>query len=148
LAKLKRLTTKEDNVFFVPSPISSGEISKRIKDYDTLTPKQFGTKYKDLLFMPIDFTWNGKTYRIQYNHCSNPYCKWHGLPQDKFPTKGKSSRYKLSGSGTDKTINCNPDPIAPITGATLNCHTVTLSNWSIAQPIFHLYNRKILPNLS
>lgn len=133
MAKLKRLTTKDDNPVFIPSPVSSEKISKRFKDYDMLTPKQFGTKYKDLLFLPIDFTWNGKTYHIQYNHCTNPYCKWHGLPQEKFPTKGKPSRYKLSGSGTDKTINCNPDPIHPTTGATLDCHTVTLSNWSIAQ---------------
>jgi hypothetical protein len=56
LAKLKRLSTKEDNLVFVPSPVSSEEISKRVKDYDVLTPKQFGTKYKDLLFKPIDFT--------------------------------------------------------------------------------------------
>jgi transposase-like protein len=138
LAKLKRLSTKEDNLVFVPSPVSSEDISKRVKDYDVLTPKQFGTKYKDLLFKPIDFTWNGRTFQIQFNHCTNPYCKWHGLPQEKFPTKGKPSRYKLSGSGTDKTINCNPDPINPSRGATLDCHTVTLSNWSIAQEIERL----------
>lgn len=133
MSKLKRLATKEDNLVFIPSPVSSEEISERAKDYNVLTPKQFGTKHKGLLFMPIDFNWNGKIHQIQYNYCSNPYCKWHGLPQEKFLTKGKPSRYKLSGSGTDKTIHCNPDPINSNKLATLGCHTVTLSNWSISQ---------------
>lgn len=138
MSKLKRLATKEDNLVFIPSPVSSEEISERAKDYNVLTPKQFGTKHKDLLFMPIDFNWNGKTHQIQYNYCSNPYSKWHGLPQEKFPTKGKPSRYKLSGSGTDKTIHCNPDPINSNKLATLGCRTVTLSNWSISQEIERL----------
>lgn len=90
------------------------------------------------MFKPTEFTWYAKTYQIQYNYCSNPYCKWHGLTQEKFNTKGKPSRYKLSGTGADKTIHCNPDPIHPTVGATLDCHTVTLSNWSIAQEIERL----------
>ncbi|MDP4083496.1 MAG: hypothetical protein Q8934_02665 [Bacillota bacterium] len=138
MANLKRLSTKEDNIVSIPSPVTTEEISERIKDYDTLTPKQFGTKYKDLLFKPIEFHWNGKIYQIQYNHCANPYCKWHGLSQKKFPTKGKTSRYKLSGTGTEKILKCNPDPIHPINGATLDYNTITLSNWSIVQEIERL----------
>lgn len=138
MAKLKRLATKDDNLVDLVTPVSMAEITERTKDYDVLTPKQFGTKYKDLLFKPTEFTWNGQTYQIQYNHCSNPYCKWHGLPQERFATKGKPSRYKLSGTGTVKTIHCNPDPIHPTRSATLDCHTVTLSNWSIAQEIERL----------
>lgn len=88
LAKLKRLSTKEDNLVMISSPVSMEEIAERTKDYDRLTPKQFGTKFKDLLFKPTEFTWNGKTHQVQYNYCSNPYCKWHGLPQEKFNTKG------------------------------------------------------------
>ena len=44
----------------------------------------------------------------------------------------------LSGIGTDKTIKCNPDPINPTKGATLDCHTMTLSKWSIVQEIERL----------
>jgi len=138
LAKLKRLATKADNLVEVQSPISTAEIEERTKDYELLTTKQFGTKYKDLLFNPTEFTWNGNIYKIQYNSCSNPYCKWHGLSQEKFTTKGKPSRYRLSGTGTEKTIKCNPDPISPTKGATLGCHTIALSNWSIAQEIERL----------
>lgn len=74
LAKLKRLATKEDFIIQVLSPLSMSEIGDRTKDYDVLTPKQFGTKYKDLLFTPIELTWNGNTHQIQYHHCSH-----HGL---------------------------------------------------------------------
>lgn len=48
------------------------EIGERMKDYDHLTPKQFGTKYKDLFFKPNEFTWNGIVNQIQYNHCASP----------------------------------------------------------------------------
>ncbi|WP_335712030.1 hypothetical protein [Neobacillus drentensis] len=95
MAKLKRLATKEDNLVEVLSPLSTSEIEDRTKDYDVLTPKQFGTKYKDSLFTPTEFTWNGIKHQIQYNHCANPYCRYHGLLQTKYLTKGKPTRYKL-----------------------------------------------------
>jgi transposase-like protein len=136
LAKLKRLADKEDDLVLIPSPVSTEEIVERAKDYSLLTPKQFGTKHKELLFKPIDFTWNGETFQIQYNHCANPYCKWHGLSQEKF--RGKLSRYRLSGSGNEKILKCNSDPIEPTKGATFDCNTITLSNWSIAQEIERL----------
>jgi hypothetical protein len=99
LAKLKRLATKDDNPVIIHSPLSNEELTNRLKDYDKLTPKQFGTKYKELLFKPAEITWNGQLHQFQYNHCLNPYCKWYGLPQKKFDVKGKPSRYKLSGAG-------------------------------------------------
>ena len=138
MAKLKRLANKEDNLVFIPPPVSMEELIERVKDYDALSPRQFGTKYKDLLFSPIDLTWNDKTHQIQYNHCANPYCEWHGLPQERFPTKGKPRRYKLSGTGTHKMIRCNPDTVHPFRDSTLDCYTVALSNWSIAQEIERL----------
>lgn len=138
LAKLKRLATKEDEYLVdVLSPLSLSEIGERNKDYNVLTPKQFGTKYKDLLFAPVEFTWNGVTHQIQYNHCANPYCKYHSQPQVKYPTKGRPTRYKLSGTSTHKSIKCNPDPTSP-GGAVLGCYTSTLSNWSVAQEIQRL----------
>jgi transposase-like protein len=135
LAKLKRLATKEDNLVDVHSPLSPSEIRDRMKDYDLLTPKQFGTKYKDLLFKPTEFAWNGVTYQIQYNHCANPYCKYHGLPQVKYDVKGKPTRYKLSGVSNHKSLKCNPDPTGTGRDAVLGCYTSTVSNWSIAQEI-------------
>ena len=78
MAKLKRLATKEDNLIEVLSPLSVSEIADRNKDYDVLTPKQFATRYKELLFTPTEFTWNGMTHQIQYNHCVNPYCRYMG----------------------------------------------------------------------
>jgi hypothetical protein len=67
--------------------ISSQELVERDKDYDVLTLKRFGTKYRDLLFKPIQFDLNGSNYSFQYNLCTNPYCKWQGLDQERFDFK-------------------------------------------------------------
>lgn len=138
MAKLKRLATKEDKLVEVLSPLSANELANRNKDYDVLTPKKFGTKYKELLFTPTEFTWNGMTHRIQYNHCANPYCRYHGLPQTKYATKGKPTRYKLTGTSNHKSIKCNPDPTGATGDAVLGCYTSTLSNRSVAQEIQRL----------
>ncbi|WP_247600270.1 hypothetical protein [Priestia flexa] len=138
MSKLKRFASKEDNIVVVHTPVSNEEFEKRMKDYPLLTPRQFGTKYKNLLFTPSKITWNDKTYEIQVNHCSNPYCKWHGMPQEKFEVRGKRSRYKIHGTGLDKTIFCNPEPFIDSSGIALNCFSATLSNWSIAQEIERL----------
>ena len=138
LAKLKRLATKEDRLVEVLSPLSASEIADRNKDYDVLTPKKFATKYKELLFTATEFTWNGMTHRIQYNHCANPYCRYHGMPQIKFETKGKPTRYKLTGTSDNKSLKCNPDPTRVSGDAVLGCYTSTFSNWSIAQEVQRL----------
>jgi transposase-like protein len=140
LVKQKRLTTKEDVVVAVPAPITNEEIKERREQYPLLTPKKFATKFNDLLFQPVQFQWNGISNTIQVNQCTNPYCKWFGLGQEKFPVKGKPSRYKLSGTGESKTIKCNPDPVHPTRGMTLDCHTRTFSNWSAAEEISRLVN--------
>src|SRR5690606_7611537 len=44
----------------------------------------------------------------------------------------------LSGTGESKTIKCNPDPVHPTRGMTLDCHTRTFSNWSVAEEISRL----------
>lgn len=138
MAKLKTIVKPDDKMVLVHTPVSSTESKERLIQYNLLTPKQFGTKFKGALFLPVEFSWNGEIHQIQYNFCVNSFCKWHGLPQQKFTTKSKSSRYKLSGTGLDKTINCNPDPVNPSVGASLDCHTSTLSNWSIAEEIARL----------
>lgn len=60
------------------------------------------------------------------------------MSQEKFSVKGKPSRYRLSGTDEDKSIICNPDPIAPTRSMTLDCNTKTLSNWSIVEEISRL----------
>jgi len=141
LGNLKRLSTIDDDIVVVQSPIPSDEITQRANNYPLLSPNQFAKKYGKQLFQPVSFQWNGKEYQIQYNFCTNPFCKWHGLPQTKFSNvKSKPSRYKLVGStkSNSKMIKCNPDPINPTKGMTLDCTTVPLSNWSIALEIERL----------
>lgn len=125
-------------VVAVSAPITNEEIKERTEQYPLLTPKRFATKFNDLLFKPVQFQWNGISNTIQVNQCTNPYCKWFGMGQEKFPVKGKPSRYKLSGTGESKTIKCNPDPVHPTRGMTLDCHTRTFSNWSVAEEISRL----------
>lgn len=139
MGSLKRLSTMEDDIISVKSPIAQTEPSQRTKDYPILSPNQFAKKYGKLLFEPVSFRWNGIEHQIQYNFCTNPFCKWHGLPQVKFmDVKSKPSRYKLNGASHSKSIKCNPDPIHPTRGMTLECHTVPLSNWSIVLEIGRL----------
>ncbi len=135
---MKRLADQEDALVTVTPPLSKEELKNRNKDYDNLPPKKFATKYKALLFLPVEFTVNGKSHEIQYNFCANPFCKWHGLQQKKFSTKGKRSRYRLSGSDGRKRLKCNSDPIAPTIGMTHNCYNEIYSNWSIAEEISRL----------
>ncbi|QST01406.1 insertion element protein (plasmid) [Pontibacillus sp. ALD_SL1] len=138
MATFKRLATKEDNVMNILSPLTIAEIENRNRDYQRLTPKQFGTRHSELLYQPIRFRLHGIEHQIQYNHCGNPYCLWHGTSQVKFETKRKSSRYRLTGSGTEKSIKCNDAPTGYKGGAVLGCYTNTLSNWSIAEEIERL----------
>lgn len=139
MAKLKRLITKEDNVVLIHTPVSDEELKDRMEQYPILSPKQFGTRYNHMLFLPSDFTWNGSTYKIQFNFCTNPFCKWCGQDQHRFESvKGKPSRYRLSGRTSRKMLVCNPDPIHPDRGMTLNCYSTAISNWSVAEEISRL----------
>ncbi|QHE50977.1 insertion element protein [Pontibacillus sp. HMF3514] len=139
MAKLKKILSKDDVILEVTNPVSEEELKNRQKDYDVLPPRKFGTKYRDLLFKPIEFTLLKKSYSFQFNLCTNPYCKWQGLQQEKFDTKGKPSRYRLDSSSDErKQIKCNPDPVNPNRGAALGCKSAALSNWSIAEEIHRL----------
>ncbi|MBD8068805.1 insertion element protein [Bacillus sp. PS06] len=142
MSKLKRLATKEDVIVDIVNPLTDKEIIDRQEQYDLLEPKKFATRYNDMLYRPVSFNWIGKTFTIQYNHCNEPFCKWLGENQHKFEeVKGKPKRYKLEGSSKSrsKVIRCNPDPIHPTKGKpTLNCSTIPLSNWSIAEEIKRL----------
>jgi transposase-like protein len=139
LAKLQRLATKEDGIVVVHNPVSEENLKDRKEQYKVLSDKQFAFRYNHMLFLPIEFTWNGNTHKIQYNFCTNPFCKWCGKEQMKFETiKGNPSRYKLSGRSSKKMLVCNPDPIHPNVGMTLNCYSIAISNWSVAEEISRL----------
>lgn len=141
----KRLATKQDNLVVVNTPVNNTTIKDREKYYDLLDPNRFSKRYNDALFHPVSFLKNNQIYHIQYNFCTNPFCKWYGLQQEKFSSiKNKPSRYKLGGSkqgrnkGEGKRIICNPDPINPGRGMTFGCSTTPLSNWSLAEEIERL----------
>ncbi|MFB7813129.1 hypothetical protein ACFC0X_02990 [Paenibacillus chitinolyticus] len=137
----KRLSTFDDKVVQIETPIHEDEIHNRQNDYSLLPPQQFAKKYRSLLFQPVKITYKGKPFEINTNHCLDPYCKWFGLPQRKFDdVKGKPHRYFI-GSPKDgkQRINCNDDPINHGKGQlTLNCSTPTASNWSLAEEILRL----------
>jgi transposase-like protein len=141
LAKLKRLAEKQDNIAIVECPITPNEINSRSMDYPLLTPIKFAKKYRDVLFRPVQLHYKNNGYLIEMNTCTDPFCKWFGLPQTRFETvKHKPSRYKLIGSRKygSQSIACNHDPVSPTVGVVTNSTTQPLSNWSIAEEIARL----------
>lgn len=141
MTKLKRLSTKSDNIATVEIPVPLTEISSRSADYVLLTPQQFAKKYRSMLFNPAQIRWNGKTYGIQLNACTDPFCKWFGMPQERFVSiRHKPYRYKLTGNPKDnkQRVTCNPDPVHPGVGMTWNCTSNTFSNWSAGEEITRL----------
>lgn len=134
----KELCTSADT-FIKPKPfLTPKEIQDRQKDYPLLTPKKFSFKENKLAFRPMKFEWQGKTYEIQMNHCTNPLCKNFGLPQEQFNIKGKPSRYRISGNDRQKSIRCNPDKRDMDDVQPQNCNVKILSNWSLSEEIERL----------
>ncbi|MBU3113201.1 hypothetical protein [Clostridium lacusfryxellense] len=112
-------------------------------DYKALTPIDFGKKYRYLVFTPSYLKVQSTVTPIQMNYCNNPFCKWIGLPQEKFESiKGNPSRYKMVGvrSNASRGIVCNDDVIKTTQGISMNCTTETVSNWSVAEEIKRLIN--------
>jgi transposase-like protein len=109
---------------------------------------QFAKRYHKMLFQPVSFQWNGISYSIQNNHCTNSYCESFGMPQKKFETvKGKPSRYKLIGANTKK-LHCNENPSPSKTNrTTLGCYSSVLSNWSVAEEIKRLVESETVVDL-
>ncbi|MHA6529133.1 insertion element protein [Paenibacillus sp. BAC0078] len=144
MGKLKRLVTLDDNLISIEDPLNEEEVKQREIDYLLLSPNQFSKKYRSLLFKPIKIYYKNKLFEINLNHCTEPYCKWFGLPQKRFENiKNKPSRYKLNSlknKSGDKYLKCNDDPVSPAVGnLTLNCEVKTISNWSIAHEIKRLF---------
>lgn len=144
MSKMKRLAQSIDKLVDIEVPITSDELDKRASNYPLLQPKEFKKYSQKQLFRPTEFTMDGKKHTIQMNHCTDPYCKNHGLKQ--IPYTSRSNRYRLSGSDHEKVIICTKDNRDPDGIPTLNCNSRTMSNWSIATEIERLHRiNSILP---
>lgn len=146
MVKLKRLTHPTDKFLHIIPPVTSTELQEREKDYPLLTPSRMTLKSNEQLYRPTELTWKEQLFKIQVNHCSNPFCKNHGLPQKRFDVKSKPYRYKITGKSDSKMIFCNPDHSDPDGIPTLSCNTSTMSNWSLAEEIERLIRiNSVLP---
>lgn len=85
----------------VVPPVSDSDIEDRKKQYDILDTKKFATRYNNLLFTPIQFDWNGATHQIQFNFCTDPFCKWFGRDQERFE-KLKTNQVDISSVAVRK----------------------------------------------
>jgi hypothetical protein len=88
------------------------------------------------VFKPVLVHWSGRTFEIQLNACTDPFCKWFGKPQERFESvRYKPYRYKLTGNPKEhkQRVTCNSDPVCPGVGITWNCTSNTFSNWSAAE---------------
>ncbi|WP_225986224.1 hypothetical protein [Psychrobacillus glaciei] len=101
----KRLLNSEEKSILINSPVTDAELLKRETEYPALNSNKFGFNRSKEAFHPVSFQWNGKVYELQYNTCSNPLCKNHGLPQERFSIKSKPSRFKLHGEGYKKILD-------------------------------------------
>lgn len=99
--KIKRLATTTDLICHIAPNISPPEMKQRVTDYDTLSDKKMKTSYINYLFRPVHLHWKDKTYEIQLNYCSNPFCKNFHQPQISYNV-GKIKRYKMTGKEEDQ----------------------------------------------
>ncbi|WP_449536411.1 insertion element protein [Ferdinandcohnia sp. Marseille-Q9671] len=137
MTKIKRLATATDLICRIDPNITSIEMKQREADYYTLSDKKMKTTYINYAFRPVHLQWKGKTYEIQLNYCSDPFCKNFHQPQISYSV-GKIKRYKMSGKEDSRVINCVPDPTDIKGIPTLGCYTKTFSNWSLATEIERL----------
>lgn len=114
LSKLKQLLPKFQDKVEITCPVSDDEILDRQLQYPLLAPMKFAKRYHNHLYEPVSFSLNSHQYKIQYNHCANPFCESFGLQQERFEkVKHKPYRYKLQGAKNRraKYIVCNDLPI-------------------------------------
>ncbi|GKU83451.1 hypothetical protein [Niallia sp. NCCP-28] len=149
MARLKRLAMPSDDAVEIFEPVSSDELLDRHLDYPILSPRRFAKKYNKL-FEPVEFVFNGKVHKIQFNHCVNPYCLWFGQPQMRFEhIKNKPSRYKLSSNGRNRTssIVCNPSHDDHPEEKPHNCTVTPISNCEVAEEIKRLATMDIVKDI-
>lgn len=141
--KMRRFATKEDLGATVKDLWTKPEMIQRDKDYQDLTPIAFKKKYQKVWDRPVEFEIKGKSYTIQINTCTNPFCGNYGLTQEKFNSiKSKPSRYKIISATSVKTSNIQAIECTRFTQdptcTPLGNSTTLLSNWSVAEEIIRL----------
>ena len=140
MAKLKRLNQKNESDVQVECPVSDIELKAREIDYPSLSFQKFSKRYRSQLYKSIKIRVNNQDYYIQANFCTNPYCRWFGLPQHKYTNlTNNPSRYGLTGTYPRKSLNCKDVPIAIPEGFVMtNDYVYPMSNWSLALEIKRL----------
>lgn len=142
MRKLKKLATIFDDVNVnITIPLSNEEIEKRHTEYINNSYEEFKKLYRHHLYTPVEINFFGKTHNLQLNNCYNPFCKWYGLPQQKYESiKSKPSRYKIGGSNKadDEKFICNIITDNSIIGEPIKHSNESISNWSLAEEIKRL----------
>ena len=138
--QMRRFASKEDLGANVEPLFTLEEIEDRTIKYKELSPTAFAKKDRALWARPVTFHIKGKTFTLQLNKCTNPFCVNYGLPQERFHDyKGKPSRYKIvSGKSSEKSaIECTVHS-STINHPSLKNTTNLISNWSVADEIIRL----------
>lgn len=138
--QMRRFASKEDLEASVEPLFTSDELKERATKYKELPPATFAKKERALWARPVTFHLKGKTFTLQLNQCTNPFCVNYGLPQERFHDyKGKPSRYKIvSGRSNEKSaIECTVHS-STINHPSLKNTTNLISNWSVAEEIIRL----------
>lgn len=138
--QMRRFASKEGLKAFVDLLFTSDELKERTIRYQELSPSGFAKKDRSLWARPVTFHLKGKTYTLQLNKCTNPFCINYGLSQEKFShLKGKPSRYKIvrAKSGETASIECTTHSGTTIHPSLKNT-TNLISNWSVAEEIIRL----------
>jgi len=146
---LKRMATAQDQIVKISYPYTDELLAERDELYQTLTPNAFSKYYRNLWYAPVDFSYLEKIHSLQMNFCTNPFCKWHGLEQERFETvSNKPYRYKLAGSvvGDVDRFVCNPDRLGCGSGIVLNDQAAIYSNLSVAEEIARLVANSTVVN--
>ncbi|MDB8540778.1 hypothetical protein PNU79_02140 [Turicibacter sanguinis] len=148
--QMRRFASKEDLEASVEPLFTSDELKERATRYKELPPTTFAKKERSLWARPVTFHLKGKTFTLQLNKCTNPFCVNYGLPQEKFHDyKGKPSRYKIVGGGTKEIpfIECTIHSGA-IDQPSLSNKSILISNWSVAEEIIRLTTiNSVVPNI-
>jgi transposase-like protein len=137
MSKLKKLLTSDDSPVKVIPLFELAELESLRQQYLTMSPDDFAWNYVDIWAKAVAIVYEGKSQEIQMNFCTNPFCGWFGMPQERFESiRSKPSRYKLTGPSYKKNIECNQDKEC---GRKIqHDFTQVYSNWAIADEIARL----------
>lgn len=144
----RKLATKEELGIKTIGPFTTDEIVKRNHDYAKESIERFKKDYRAVGFRASSLMVGDKTYSIQLNRCTNPFCQFYGLPQHRYEAlKYKPSRYRLIGAKGGKLsktnlyqaqLRCNQVEDIDLEGVSLENETNMVSNWSVAEEIARL----------